>query len=155
MSPTFTVVPAGDFAAARQNVLRWAGQYPGVLLAGPADGDRTLAFGGVPVDARAMEEGRGLACVRVLSCGVLHVHAEGYERSIDQLQIFLRWVFEELGPCKIFDDETGDELSLVVEQMPHLLFAPEPTFVDLDHGAHGGDDDDDHDHASHDTEGHA
>lgn len=132
MSQRFTIVPTQTFWAAAEAVANAAATNPTVDVVEEGS-DLCLYFAGDPdvLVAAANNGRRGLACLRIgRSTSAFHVDAEGYEGSAAQLGIFLRAMLRRLRPCKVYDDETGDDLSFRAERFPSRLIGPEPEFHD-------------------------
>jgi hypothetical protein len=117
VSAAFTIVPKLLFdGLVDDDALRATIRKP------TPQGDLELYFAG-DIEVRALARTDGLMCVRILSdTGVIHVDTEGYEGGLDDLENFVRRVLHRAGPCRVFDDETGEELSHV--EARDLLGAP-------------------------------
>ena len=130
MSIRFTIAVGGDFHAQAQLLRSELLLDPAVELSEHGR-DLIAYFAGTPT-VRKASMGRGLASLRILSGSlVVAVDGEGYEASAQHLAMYVRW-FLGRGPCRIFDDETGDELTWRLEACPETLFAPEPEFEDTE-----------------------
>lgn len=131
MSIRFTIAVGGDFHAQAQLLRSELLLDPAVELS-EHGGDLIAYFAGTAHVRNVSMGGRGLASLRILSGSlVVAVDGEGYEASAQHLAMYVRW-FLGRGPCRIFDDETGNELTWRIEACPETLFAPELEFEDTE-----------------------
>lgn len=132
MSIRFTVAPAGDFHAISERVKMRLSLDAAVevLQRGP---DTIAYFAGVKAVRDIAMGGRGLAMLRLLpGAFVIPVDFDGYEASARHLASYVRWILVECGPCRLYDDETGDDISWRIEACPETLFDAEPEYLDAD-----------------------
>ncbi len=127
MSIRFTIAVGGDFHGRTERLKKRLTLDPAVEVS--QSGPDVLAyFGGVRQVRELSMGGRGLASLRILPGSlVVAVDLDGYEASARHLAMYVRWIIGD-GPCRIFDDETGDELTWRIEACPETLFDPEPEF---------------------------
>jgi hypothetical protein len=134
MSQRFTIFPDRDFWTIAERVIRAAEANPTVAVI-EEGGATCVYFAGDPdvlADASELPV-PNLGCIRVLrSESAIQVDAEGYEGSAIQLSAFVRAMLRAIGPCKVFDDETGDDLTWQADRFPSRLLGPEPEFDDDD-----------------------
>lgn len=127
MSIRFTITPGNDFyeLAARLKARLLADPAVEVFENGP---DVTACFAGVEAVRTVAMGARGLATMRLLpgSC-VIAVDLDGYELSAMHLAAYVRWILAD-SPCRLFDDETGNELTWRVEACPETIFGAEPEY---------------------------
>lgn len=130
---TFTIVPAGDFW---QCVPRITGratepeEHSGIKLVR----DKTathLFFPGRGLLTHGLEDGtdytRVLCSLRLmLGSYVLQVDPSGYEGSVVHLCDFVKWILDELKPCRVFEDGTGRDFSRTAPRFPNDLFRALP-----------------------------
>lgn len=132
MSIRFTIAPTGDFYAIAERIKKRLSLDSAVevLQRGP---DTVAYFAGVKAVRDIAMGGRGLAVLRLLpGAFVIPVDFDGYEASARHLATYVRWILAECGPCRLFDDETGDEMTWRIEACPETLFAAEPEYRDAD-----------------------
>lgn len=127
MTRSFTICP-GDFGAAARLIERTASHDPAIFVR--KEGSDTCIYFGGDVDVlRAAVGGRGIACMRILpGPSVIHVDAEGYEASVQQLRRFFAGLVLAIKPFSLYDDESGDDLTWNAQRFPSRLFAAEPEF---------------------------
>jgi hypothetical protein len=124
MIDSFTLVPAGDFRAALARLERRAGADPAMHVA--RVGAETYFYCcGDELVRRALRAHGGeaeLAYVRASeSAGILHVTTIGYEASVVHLHELLVWILAELGPCTVYDDASGEDISAHAARFPSSL----------------------------------
>jgi hypothetical protein len=123
MPHRFTLVPTDLLEVTRELVERAARDAAVVLL---VERETELFFAGSPAVMANARTGRGLACLRILGAGVINVDTEGYEGSVKHLADYVAWLLKA-HPCRVFDDETGEELTQRALGNPRSLFDLEPT----------------------------
>lgn len=123
---SFTVVLRGDFAVVADVALAWARADARIRVARAPFG-QVLYFAGARAVAREGES-VGLASLRLSEASrVVHVDLDGYEGSVRHLEPFVRDLMQRCGACKVWDDETGEDLShLAVSQLFEARVPPEP-----------------------------
>jgi hypothetical protein len=124
----FTIVPAGAFGEALARLDAHVAKDAGVLTV-RSGADTAYYFAGDEFVRRALrttrEDPSELACVRAhVAAGVLHVSALGYEGSVAHLFAALAWILAELGPCAVYDDATGEDVSAIATRFPSTLLFP-------------------------------
>ena len=129
MSHAFTIVPNAPIEEVVSCVVRVASLQPKIVVTTEPNAVCLYFAADLEVARRALVHGfRGLACVRICPRSrTIHVDTEGYDASTEQLEVFVRWVLDEFGPCRVFDDETGEDLGAVEARE---LFEPEEEFLD-------------------------
>jgi hypothetical protein len=124
---TFTMVPTLDFWRAVEMLPptreRVHAQFAELVR------DKMLThyvFPGRGVSARVDEDAAlALASFRVvMGQMVFQVDPDGYEGSVEQLLPFVKWVLDELGPCRVLEDGTGRDFSKQARRFPSQLLAP-------------------------------
>jgi hypothetical protein len=129
MSIRFTIAPGGDFYGLSERLKKRLSLDPAVELL--AQGPDALAyFAGVKAVRDVSMGGRGLASLRILpGAFVIPVDFDGYEASARHLAMYVRWILAEAGAaCRLFDDETGSELTWRIQACPDTLFDAEPEY---------------------------
>jgi hypothetical protein len=127
VSASFTIVPTTPFAEVVGDVLAAAREKSDTILivAGAPGTEVKLYFAG-DLEVRCHAQPDGLMCVRLVpDTGVIHVDSEGYEGGLADLEEFLRWAIDRFGPCRLLDDETGEDRS---GREASVLLEPEPEF---------------------------
>ena len=109
MNGSFTIVPTGDFALIGNAIVARARRTgPNVIVHGESV---QIYFAGATTVARTRKT-HGLACLRIVTTsGVIQIEPEGYEGSLPQLLGFVRWILDAFAPCRVYDDETGEDLT--------------------------------------------
>jgi hypothetical protein len=129
MIDLFTIVPGGEFDTAVRRLEERLAADPGVF-ATRSGADTIFFLCGEEFVRRALRtQGRTdnsqLASVTVCaSAGVLSVSTLGYEGSVAHLHEVLTWILSELGPCRVYDDASGDDISAVATRFPSTLLFP-------------------------------
>lgn len=129
MAVQLSIIPAGDYDANLPRLLERAHTEPFVVASVSPSGEaHRLIFCGT----REMEDYEREylatqgepspfgAVVEIDSHGLL-VSLQAAPAARAQAEDFLRWVLRALGPCRVVDHETGEELP----PDPQLLFAPD------------------------------
>lgn len=124
MSRRFTLVPS-DILEATQDFLAHVARDPAVVI--DVDAETCVYFAGSPEVAKAAPKGEGLACLRVLGSGVFHVDTDGYEASVVHLAHYVGPMLRAY-QCKVFDDESGKDLTYEARERPDMLFEADPGF---------------------------
>ena len=115
----FTMVPK-ELLRATDDLLRQIAYDPGVVLT--VDSEACLFFAGSPELAREAMDGKGLACLRVLGTGVFHVDLDGIDASVEHAMGYVRMALATF-QCRVFADESGEELTHQARQNPAILLA--------------------------------
>lgn len=128
MSIRFTIAPVGSFSALAMRLFDQLASDPLVELV--TNGPETIAtFAGLARLRDVTIDGRGLARLRILDASlVFDVDLEAFEPSAKHLERHVREILETDVPCRIFDNETGSELTWRLEACPDTLFLPELEF---------------------------
>ena len=120
MSLRFTIVPH-DLILATRDFMRWVTLDPAILI--KVDEDTTIFFAGSRDVLKETTKGEGLAAIRIFGRGVFEVDLDGYEASAEHAARYIRMAIATF-PCRIFDGDTGEELTFAARENPAILFAP-------------------------------
>lgn len=65
----------------------------------------------------------GLCALQMDEHGIT-VLPEGGDESYDLMADFVKWILRTFAPCRVFDDDTGEEITEQVSADPFFLFEP-------------------------------
>ena len=65
----------------------------------------------------------GLCTLTLVPNGRIAVEASGSDQSSARLERFVGRILRHLGPYRVFDEETGDDLTSAAIRSPRMLFA--------------------------------
>jgi hypothetical protein len=65
----------------------------------------------------------GLCTLTLVPNGRIAVQASGSDESSARLERFVGRILRDLGPFRVFDEETGDDLTSAAIRSPRMLFA--------------------------------
>lgn len=110
--------PHGEAAAAFDAILARAAADPRCFHVADAADRHTLIFCGSPDEARQQEvhyaqEGRVAAtcCELAMDRFGLRAGLEGSAAARGALQDLLRWIFATYAPCRVWDEDSGREIT--------------------------------------------
>ena len=118
MSPRFLIAPSGDFAALSDRILAAAEDKPSIARVDRGVYGLALIFCSSPDSARELEESFQNAgtvsdalCILTLSPErTISIDGDGADESASNLETFVRPLLHELGPYRVWDEETAEEL---------------------------------------------
>lgn len=129
---SISLVPAGSFAAAAARVAERLGKNPNTFVVDRGPRGVLAVFTLSPKErdeARALlaREGRvshGYGTAQISKeLEVFILDATGAPASVAEVRALGQWIFENLGPCRVFDDdEDGAERTDEVKADPTTLF---------------------------------
>lgn len=126
----FTIAPRGDFQRIAERLHHRLENAIGVKHVRAGD-DTVFYFGGREEMEGVSMGSRGLASLRVApGSAVIGVDLEGYEASAMAVVELLRDLLVLCEPYRIFDDETGFDLTWKMEHDPAAFTRTEPEFRD-------------------------
>jgi hypothetical protein len=129
--PRFSIIPAVDARLAAELVLAMAEEDACILHLDRGPLGQTLVFCPSPRFARAealrfersARIAAGLCALTLALDGAIAVEGGGSDESSGRLASFVGRILRDLGPCRVADDETGEDLTAHVARSPRLLFA--------------------------------
>ena len=126
-----TIRPAGSYEAAIAQILRQATADPKIVVISRDASNHRLYF--CDSVEEAAEELRKYAQCHVVSeslCSLkisekaLTADLTGEDDSRRRLAAFLEWIFQTFAPCKVYNGESGQDLSAVAQVNPAILLDP-------------------------------
>ena len=131
MIPQFRIVPGIDATRAAEHVLALAEADTCILCLDRGPFGRTLVFCPSPRLASAEETrfdragriGAGLCALTLIPDGPIVVEGGGSNDSSERLARFVARMLRDLAPCRVFDEDTGSDLTMAVAHSPRVLFA--------------------------------
>ena len=123
-----SIRPAGDREAAVARIVQRASSDPAVVTISHNKSNNRLYFCDSPQEAVEEREryrkynvvSESLCSLRITEKGMM-ADLTGEEDSHRRLADFLEWIFKTFAPCRVYDGETGYDLSAVAEANPTAL----------------------------------
>jgi hypothetical protein len=113
-----------------KSLLERAGHDPRILHLDRRQLGHLLVFGHSPEDVsfeRRQFETTGrlsesVAALEVNARGIHGNQEHGADRSVARMREFVKWVLDTFAPCRVYDDETKEDITSLVSKDPCFLF---------------------------------
>lgn len=125
----FSIAPFGGIEVAAPKILLRAQRDPRILHLEGEKGNHVFVFCYSPESAdfeRYRFEERGTVspslCMLAMDEFGIQVNQEGSDDSRKLMAPFVLWILRSFSPCRVFDDDTEQEVSQLVWDNPQVLF---------------------------------